>query len=59
MWSVDHLDGGGRGARGLYVANWGLCGTTWVWWEESISGGGGEEVDRALGMEQVGGPGIQ
>ena len=24
MWSVDHLDGGWRGACGLYVANW-IC----------------------------------
>jgi hypothetical protein len=43
MWSVDHLDGGRRGASGLYVANWVCVG---------LLGGGGsrpylEGVERS------------
>jgi hypothetical protein len=57
MWSVDHLDGGRRGAYGLYVTTgsvWdylGVVGTEHIW-------RGGEEVGRALGIEQAGGLGI-
>jgi hypothetical protein len=54
MRSVDHLDGGRRGACGLYVANWvvwdflSVVGTDHIW-------RGGEEVDRAKQVD--GGPG--
>jgi len=63
MWSVDHLDGGRRGARGLYeliglAAQWLVLVKGWSGLKMGVTpwGGGGHdgEAHRALPAHRMG-----